>query len=238
MRKPLDSECEFPDCSARVFILKHGLCRGHYNQKAKGRELTEIRRDPWPDECSFPGCVRSHCSRGLCAGHHQQLKTGKQLTPLRRRGPSNDGTQPCRVDWCNELYEVLGYCRFHYGQVKRGQVPSKPRMVSADDPRTWNKTTGTDGYVRMYARINGKAYNKQEHRLVMEEFLGRELLPEETVHHLNGVRNDNRIENLELWSSSHPCGQRVLDKVAWAKEILEMYEDELPTLKHYFGGNE
>lgn len=64
-----------------------------------------------------------------------------------------------------------------------------------------------------------------EHRFVMSQHLGRPLLPEESVHHVNGDRRDNRIENLELWSKSHPYGQRVVDKIAWAKEILRLYGD-------------
>jgi hypothetical protein len=60
---------------------------------------------------------------------------------------------------------------------------------------------------------------------MMSNFIGRPLLPGESVHHINGVRDDNRIENLELWTTSHPSGQRVEDKVKWAREIIALYGD-------------
>lgn len=65
-----------------------------------------------------------------------------------------------------------------------------------------------------------------EHILVAEDLLGRYLLDGETVHHRNGVRDDNRPENLELWTCPQPSGIRVSDAIAWAQEILERYGDD------------
>ena len=63
-----------------------------------------------------------------------------------------------------------------------------------------------------------------QHRWVMEQHIGRPLLKSEEVHHKNGVRDDNRIENLQLRPGAHGAGIDALDAIAWAEEILARYK--------------
>ena len=78
--------------------------------------------------------------------------------------------------------------------------------------RKGGRTKTPHGYILIW--VARKKY-EMEHRVVMEEFLGRKLQPSENVHHINGIKDDNRIENLELWTKAQPTGQRVRDLVSW-----------------------
>ena len=66
-----------------------------------------------------------------------------------------------------------------------------------------------------------------QHRLIMEEKIGRKLADDEHVHHMNGIRDDNRPENLELWTGrKDPPGVRTIDHI---RELLKTLTPEQRT---------
>jgi hypothetical protein len=123
----------------------------------------------------------------------------------------------CCVPDCGRPFEARDRCQTHYQRLVRGIAnpdgPIKPRVADGAGAIT------AEGY--RIRTADGRRI--MEHRLVMEQVLGRRLLPGENVHHINGVRADNRPENLELWVTAQPSGQRVEDLVAWAEEVLRRY---------------
>ncbi len=62
----------------------------------------------------------------------------------------------------------------------------------------WKGGKYKDKYGYIIVSLGRKGKYRYEHRLIMEKYLGRKLKKNEIVHHLNGIRNDNRIENLFL----------------------------------------
>ncbi len=168
--------------------------------------------------CYVHSCLRPVKAGELCAKHYERWrKTGDYLgLPTLMRG------RKCTVYGCERKHMAKGLCCLHYRRLKIHGDLAATRVVGK---RFKNK----QGYVVCYAPDDPNAHKGgqvHEHVLIMAEYLERPLRPGETVHHRNGVRDDNRIENLELWTSSHPPGQRVEDLLNWARDILSVYADE------------
>lgn len=126
----------------------------------------------------------------------------------------------CREEGCsnprkisNKHSRTIHYtmCSEHYSEICRN---SNARRNGLD------RYIDKDGYVQ----VREEGLTIGEHRSVMQKHLGRKLTRYESVHHKNGNREDNRIDNLELWSRAQPAGQRINDKIVYAKEILRLYE--------------
>lgn len=181
---------------------------------------------PTQRRCGADGCELVHLAKGYCARHYQQVsRTGALLKPPKYARESK--IRACSVDGCDRGHRGRGYCSLHY---RRWQKYGDPLARMPRGPGYRGGTVTPDGYRKRWLPDRGVV---GVHRLTMEETLGRRLLQHEQVHHINGVRDDNRPENLELWSTSQPPGQRIEDKVAWAAELIRLYSPHLLAEYHF-----
>jgi hypothetical protein len=161
--------------------------------------------------CEIADCGGGHHAKGMCRMHY--MRQWHHGDPLYVRDTI------CSIEGCEATIRGHKLCNRHLLRKQRFGDP----LYTRPKPQPYVTNTGyrmlhMPGHPNAYA--NGRVL---EHIVVMAETLGRPLAKGESIHHRNGNRLDNRPQNLELWSSRHPAGQRVSDLLTYAHEIIALY---------------
>lgn len=218
--RPMDAP--LPDVVVRQDSMKCSVSGCDKNAKCKGKCKNHYQRDrkKWyvsPNPCFVDDCDRPREARGMCSVHYYRFRVNRPLdAPIVERRPRGDeraAPKLCMVLACMDAPGDDGNCDLHRGD---------------QDQIRYRRKLTTNGYVEVGVGRNHPSANSYgvitEHRLMMEQKIGRPLVGVENVHHRNGIRHDNSQSNLELWLVRQTPGQRVTDLLAWAHELIRTYE--------------
>lgn len=198
--------------------LRDGFCEAHHRRSVNGQDMNKPFRQSRAGTCTIcaeQGRSEPVYAKGLCSLHYDRQLTGRRL-----RAPRVDrkaGVLQCSVTdadgtRCENKVRANGLCDMHNQRLRTtGSVgPARPLRAKRGEGHLNSR-----GYVEM--QRNG--VKRHQHLLVADEMLGE---PVDTnrfeVHHKNGVRSDNRPENLEVVPIGHGAGQHFEDLVPFIVE--------------------
>jgi hypothetical protein len=158
---------------------------------------------------------------GLCRGKHLTSEHKKKI------GIANKGKAPTPSTFKKGCQIWLGKHHSEKTKKKMSEIQTKIAKTGKKSQNWKGGKTYLNGYILVYAPENPHNHNKYygEHRLVMEKKIGRYLEPREFVHHINGVRDDNRIENLILLNGNSE--HNYFHKHSWFKKGHKYFPHKL-----------
>lgn len=130
--------------------------------------------------CGHNGCALPIKARGLCESHYKAARSELMKTP------------------CECGCGKLSVGRYAPGHNTRLFTPVEQSRRSIKGGKEWHASVRGTGRPDVYVKESGR----HQHRRIMETHLGRKLLPNEIVHHINRDKHDNRIDNLQLTTRS------------------------------------
>ena len=227
------STCKADDCDRPSHSKWY--CGTHYSRFKNGRDIEAPivpREKSKGKTCRWDDCDLPVTNKGWCNAHYLRHMRGQPMDPPIRRTRREIG--PCSWPGCEQSIRTASLCALHYGRKLNGSDMDAP-VTTRSQPKSregLDRITNRYGYVEVRrqghfgrAHSGGKTWF-QEHRYVMEVYLGRALHKGENVHHINGDKTDNRLENLELWLVHQPPGQRVKDLLNRAYALRERYKED------------
>ena len=235
--------------SVEQWLHKHGIqARGRYPGKWKPKPCPRCGTVYTPT-----GPAQKFCSLACRPDVRNCEECGKEFRP---KPPQKDNRPKSKGAVYPQKYCSMDCRKANWARTSAHRYVGSEGYIVIKVPPTMSRRTTANGYVELnVGEINSNGGRVMEHRWVMEQRLGRSLLPHEEVHHRNGHRDDNdrcpscpgttpppevrgkRLHcaacgwkstgqpNLELWTVSQPKGQRVEDKMEWALGFLSQYGD-------------
>lgn len=209
--------CIESGCTSTVWSTYHIRCSVHQRRVDRTGDARpedpprEVRSEPVT--CAAKSCDLIATSKGWCGIHYSRdYHRGDIAEDIPVSWHSRKFGEECLEEGCIRQAIKRYLCASCYARRYRDGIPMPERELVP--------YYGTSGY--LYIHVDGKPI--LHHRYVWEQHYQMKLQSGQNIHHINGMRDDNRIENLELWDTSQPRGQRVLDKLNWAVEMLCRYE--------------
>lgn len=178
--------------------------------------------------CTVPGCDRPHKAKGLCSTHHQRLRKTGSLELVGKKSIARWGNTPCSITGCKNTVKAKGLCNMHYLRAFKPRSDWAAKAVNQPAPLIQPRGAGSYCFIRGKTIYTPDGRRTAEHRYFAEQSLGRRLSSDEIVHHINGDKFDNRLENLVVLTRSQ---HSTLHKYIGDPQRT-LTKDELVEIKH------